>query len=90
MVDRNAHFSIRGYDERFYLYAEDDDYCLRMRRDGRARIIFTPHAKGFHLEHQSTNISGSLGVHLNNSNQLFGQLWGWYLTKNSTTIPGTF
>lgn len=89
LVDRQAHFRCGAYDERFYLYAEDDAYCLQMRRAGY-RIIFNPHAWGTHLEHQSTNVTGDLGVHIRNSNALFGKLWGGYLEHNANRIPGDF
>jgi len=89
LVDRDAHFQSGGYDERFFIYAEDDDYCLRMRKTGY-RILFTPHASGVHLEHQSTTKTGPIIDHLNNSNRVFGQLWGPYLEWNSNRIPGNF
>lgn len=89
LVDRSAHFLIQGYDERFYLYAEDDDYCLRMRQAGK-RIMYQPQATGVHLEHQSTSMAGSLPQHLHNSNKLFDQLWGRYLTHNADRVPGNF
>lgn len=89
LVDREAHFRSGGFDERFFIYAEDDDYCLRMRKTGY-RILFTPHASGTHLEHQSTSKTGPIVDHLNNSNRVFGQLWGPYLEYNSNRIPGNF
>jgi GT2 family glycosyltransferase len=89
MVDRKAHFDTGGFDERFFIYAEDDDYCLRMRKHGY-RILFTPHAEGVHLEHQSTTKTGPIVDHLNNSNRIFGQLWGKYFEHNASRIPGNF
>lgn len=89
LVDRKAHFESGGFDERFFIYAEDDDYCLRMRKTGY-RILFTPHAQGIHVEHQSTSKTGPIVEHLNNSNKIFGQLWGQYLQYNSNRIPGNF
>ncbi len=89
LVDRLAHFESGGFDERFFIYAEDDDYCLRMRKHGY-RIVFNPHATGTHLEHQSTSKTGPIVDHLNNSNKVFGQLWGEYLTYNANRIPGSF
>lgn len=89
LVDREAHFQSGGFDERYFIYAEDDDYCLRMRKTGY-RILFTPHASGVHLEHQSTTKTGPIVDHLNNSNRVFGQLWGQYLEYNAHRIPGNF
>lgn len=35
MMTRREHFSaVRGFDERFFLYKEDEDLCLRMREHG--------------------------------------------------------
>lgn len=89
LVDRKAHFHSGGYDERFFLYAEDDDYCLRMRKTGY-RILFTPHATGIHLEHQSTSKTGPIIDYLNSSNRIFHELWGAYLENNLHRIPGNF
>jgi len=89
LVDRKAHFEAGGYDERFFIYAEDDSYCLQMRKTGY-RIIFTPHAEGIHLEHQSTSKTGPIIDHLNNSNRIFREAWGPYLEHNRNKIPGNF
>lgn len=89
MVRREAHFNIGGFDERFFIYAEDDDYSLRLRRSGY-RIIFTPHSTGTHMEHQSTCKIGDIMEYVNKSNGLFGQLWGRYLDHNINRVPGNF
>lgn len=86
LVDREAHFRSGGYDERFFLYAEDDDYCLRMRKTGY-KIIFTPYAEGIHMEHQSTSKTGPIVDYLNQSNRVFGELWGSYLEWNKNRVP---
>ncbi len=89
LVRRAAHFKCGGYDERYFIYAEDDSYCLQMRHAGY-RILFTPHASGTHLEHQSTSKTGPIIQYLNDSNRIFRQTWGPYLEWNKNRIPGNF
>ena len=42
-------------DERFYMYAEDDEWCLRLRRLGW-KVLFVPRAVVRHYRHQSSLI----------------------------------
>lgn len=89
MVSRKCFYDIAGFDEDFYIYAEDDDFALRARRAGW-RIMFTPFSTGVHMEAQSTSITPNMTQHLNHSNAIFGKKWGWYFDLNTTTIPGRF
>lgn len=89
MVRREAFYQIGGFDEEFYLYAEDDDMSLRIRHAGW-KILFTPHSSGIHLEHQSTSKTGPIIQHLNSSNAVFGRKWGRYLDWNINRVPGDF
>lgn len=86
MVDRKAHFDIGGFDEDFYLYADDDDYSLRMRLAGY-KILFTPHSTGIHLEHHSTNKSGNLMQFVTDGNKIFDHKWRAYLDHNINRVP---
>jgi len=47
MARRSALESVRGFDEGFFLYEEDADLCLRLRRAGW-RVVFTPAAEVRH------------------------------------------
>lgn len=89
LVRREAHFQVGGFDEEFYLYAEDDDYALKLRREGW-QVWFTPYSTGIHAEHQSTNKSGNLMSFVNASNKIFDRKWGQYLTHNKDRVPGNF
>jgi len=89
LVRRGAFYRIGGFDEDFFIYAEDDDFALRIRRDGW-RIIYTPHATGIHMEHQSTKKLGDIMGAVNKANAIFHRKWGKYLDHNLNRIPGNF
>jgi GT2 family glycosyltransferase len=89
LVRRKAFYDIRGFDEDFFVYAEDDDFMLRMRREGW-KIRYTPHARGIHMEHQSTQELGNINDVVGTANRLFGKKWGSYFDHNLHRIPGTF
>lgn len=89
LVRRKAFYEINGFDENFWLYAEDDNQCLSMGQAGWG-IVYTPHARGVHMEHQSTQKIGNVMDVVKSANSTFGKKWGWYLEKNLNTVPGTF
>lgn len=47
LVRANAFRSVKGFDEQFFLYYEDDDLCLRMRRAG-FDCLLEPAASSLH------------------------------------------
>jgi GT2 family glycosyltransferase len=47
LARRDALLAVGCFDERFFLYEEDADLCLRVRRAGR-RVLFTPAAEVVH------------------------------------------
>lgn len=89
LARRKAFYDIRGFDEDFFVYAEDDDFMLRMRRAGW-KIRYTPHAKGIHIEHQSTQSLGNIIDVVAQANSLFGRKWGAYFDHNVNRVPGNF
>jgi GT2 family glycosyltransferase len=54
LARRSAMEAIGGWDERFFLYCEDTDLCLRLRAAGRA-VAFEPRAVVVHEEGASSN-----------------------------------
>lgn len=89
MVPRQVFYKIGGFDEDYYLFAEDDDFCLRVRHAGY-RVMFNPHSTGIHMEHQSVNKVGNVMDLVAHANTTFDRKWGRYLTANATRIPGSF
>jgi GT2 family glycosyltransferase len=53
MVKRELFEKIGGYDEKFFMYLEDDDLCLRLHRAGYQNRVLTT-AKITHLEGRSS------------------------------------
>jgi GT2 family glycosyltransferase len=89
LVRRKAFYDARGFDEGFFMYAEDDAFCLQVRQKGY-RVIYTPLASGMHLESQSSKQRPDFHDRIKEGNQLFWKKWGWWIEKNINTIPGTF
>lgn len=52
LIPRNAWEAIRGFDETFFLYAEDTDLCLRLHQKGYLCYFF-PDWKVLHLKYRS-------------------------------------
>jgi GT2 family glycosyltransferase len=89
LVRREAFYQIGGFDEDYFIYAEDDDFMLRMRKAGW-RLRYTPHSTGIHMEGQSTQKIGQPNEHIQQANQIFTIKWGAYLDHNLHRVPGSF
>lgn len=89
LVRRECFYQIGGYDEDYFLYSEDNDFAMRTRMHGW-KILFTPHAQGVHLNHQSSQKLGDLNPILKKSNELFHAKWGSYLRHNLGRKMGNF
>lgn len=89
LVRREMHFAIGGFDEDFFLYSEDGDYAMRCRQHGW-KVMFTPHAKGIHLSHQSSEKLGDIRPIISASNALFHRRWDAYLRHNAGNSMGNF
>ena len=78
MVRRETVRSIGLLDERFFVYAEEADWCYRMKQEGW-QILFTPSGEVVHKGAGSTDKAGLA---------MIWQLWGSVLTfirKHHTT-----
>ncbi len=89
LVRREAFYKSDGFDEDFYIFAEDDAMCLAMRREGW-KIMFTPHSTGVHMEHQSVKKTGDITGLLHRANAAFHRKWNSYLEWNKGRVPGNF
>ena len=89
LVRRDVFYQIGGFDEEYGLYAEDTDFCMKVRQSGW-KIMFTPLVCGIHEEHQSSSLKPDIHDIMARSHAIFGRKWGWYFEKNKWTVPGTF
>lgn len=90
LIRRSALYQAGCYNEDLYLFSEDDDLSLSMRKAGW-KLLFTPHATGIHDEHQSVGMTaGGIAKYIPESNAVFHAKWGRYLDANLYRIPGTF
>ncbi len=48
LISRDAFCAVGGFDERFFLYKEDEDLCLRLRRGGE-QVLYEPAVTVRHL-----------------------------------------
>jgi GT2 family glycosyltransferase/ADP-heptose:LPS heptosyltransferase len=78
LVSRKAFYDCGAFDERFFLYADDDAISLQLRRAGW-KIVLEPRANGVHLEGQSTiKVNGNRMDVVQRANKVFNEVWGWY------------
>ena len=89
LVRRTAYYQIRGFDERYLFYCEDNDFCMKMRKAGW-KIMYQPKATGIHQEHQSTQHLPNIHSIMMASQKLFGEKWGDYFDWNRNRVPGNF
>jgi GT2 family glycosyltransferase len=89
LINRKAFYDSGCFDERFHLYAEDDDISLRFRKHGW-KLIYTPHASGIHEGNATTGPTGNMNRWIGESSKLMEQLWGKYWDHNRDRIPGNF
>lgn len=90
LVRREAFYQIGGFDEDFFLYAEDNDFALRIRQAGW-KILYLPHVSGVHVNGASTSkVPLTQQQMIQRSGQLFHSKWDSYLRHNVNRVPGTF
>jgi GT2 family glycosyltransferase len=86
LMPRKVFYTAGGFDEDFFIYSEDDDLCMRVRRAGY-RILFVPHADGIHDEGMSTRMVPGILDEMKRSNAIFAAKWGQYLDHNANNVP---
>ena len=68
--------TLEGFDENIFLYNEDYDFCLRLRKAGKA-ILICPNAEAKHQESSSTPLSNEIQWR-----KEWNLIWGYlYVTK---------
>ncbi|MDT2756578.1 glycosyltransferase family 2 protein [Enterococcus asini] len=76
LVDLAKYQAIGGFDERFFMYFEDNDLCLRLGSKGD-RLLYTPAAKIIHHYGKGSHRSFKLFVIFMQSMFKFFNKWGW-------------
>ncbi len=56
VVDLKLYWELSGFDERIFLYYEDDDLCFRIRERSK-KLIFVPSARVTHARNESSGSS---------------------------------
>jgi hypothetical protein len=57
-----AYRSLSGFDEAYFLYYEDVDFCLRVNRRG-AKVVFDPRAEIIHMARRSSRRNTGYAAH---------------------------
>ncbi|MFW5884965.1 MAG: glycosyltransferase family 2 protein [Patescibacteria group bacterium] len=52
LTPRKLFLKLNGFDERFFMYFEDQDYCLKVKKAGK-RVLFYPHFSVIHYNGKS-------------------------------------
>jgi GT2 family glycosyltransferase/ADP-heptose:LPS heptosyltransferase len=89
LINRVAYYNIGGFDERFMMYAEDDDISMRMRQAGY-RLLYHPTALGVHEGSATAKNVGNMHAWMSESGGLMEKLWARYYDWNKNRIPGNF
>ncbi len=81
LVRRELFERLGGLDERFFMYCEDGDFCLRARKAGSTAMLVpnavVSHSGGASTPESSVRLNGMIGQHLLNSRYRYIQkYWG--------------
>ncbi len=72
MIRKSTFKGAGGFDEDYWIEAQDADICYKIRKSG-LKVIYTPHASVFHLEHLLINKTPETVTHHDIS--LFRKKW---------------
>lgn len=91
MMRRRAFYDSGTYDERYFMYFEDNALCLQMRRAGW-KIFYTPHTTAIHDEHQTLKVypNAQMVDNMRRARALFDKTWGEYFRWNRSRPMGNF
>ena len=76
LIDREKFVEIGGFDERFFMYFEDNDLCLRFGKAGY-RILYTPFETVVHMYEKGAHKSRKMFKIFMQSMGKFFNKWGW-------------
>ncbi len=81
LIKKEVFRKVGFFDERYFLYLEDVDFCLKAQRKG-FKIIFVPQAKLWHANAGSSQVGGPLhDYYLTRNRLLFGFKYARFRTK---------
>jgi GT2 family glycosyltransferase len=82
LMRRSLFEAIGGFDERFFLYSEEEDLCLRVNLSGY-QVVFNPDAAVIHLGGRSAHPSSTLSI--------ASAAWSrQYFLRKHYSAPGVF
>lgn len=76
VIDIEKFNEIGGFDERFFMYFEDNDLCLRLGKAGY-KILYTPFETVVHMYEKGAHKSSKLFLVFMQSMFKFFNKWGW-------------
>ena len=76
LVSTAAYKQIDGFDERFFMYFEDNDFCLRLNQTG-GQILYSPFDQVIHLYGKGAHRNRKLFIIFMQSMAKFFNKWGW-------------
>jgi GT2 family glycosyltransferase len=79
MLIRGKDFKeVSGFDERYFMYFEDYDLCLKLKKQGK-RIVYTPFSAVIHYYERGAHKNSKLFKIFMQSMYKFFNKWGWRL-----------
>ena len=89
LMTRKVFYELRGFDEEYDCYYEDNDFCLRARQRGH-KVYYTPHVNYIHAGSKTANLLGIKEQLNEHGKRIFTRKWKWYFDKNRDNQLGTF
>jgi GT2 family glycosyltransferase len=84
LVRKSAFLEVNGFDESYFLYLEDTDFCLRLRRK-QWKVFYTPYAEAIHEESASSETRSDRDTLIQNALSVFKQKSKDYFSEHPTT-----